>query len=60
MVRKLYMNADQGDITLDSPDAFLLKTSGLAAVAILTPLFLVGRDLLVGGAHTPGHPDVIW
>jgi hypothetical protein len=32
------MNADQGDITLDSPEAFLLKTSGFAAaVAISTP-----------------------
>jgi hypothetical protein len=60
MVRKLYMNADQGDITLDSPDAFLLKTSGLAAVAILTPLFSGGRDLPVGGRDTSRHPDVIW
>ncbi len=32
------MNADQGDITLDSPEAFLLKTSGFAVVAISTPL----------------------
>jgi len=32
------MYADQGDITLDSPDALRLKTSGLAvAVAISTP-----------------------
>jgi hypothetical protein len=37
MVKKLYMNADQGDITLDSPEALRLKTSGLAAVAISTP-----------------------
>ena len=34
MVRKLYMKADQGDITLDSPEAFRLKTSGFATVAI--------------------------
>jgi hypothetical protein len=32
------MNADQGDITLDSPEALRLKTSGFAAVAsISTP-----------------------
>ena len=31
------MNADQGDITLDSPEAFLLKTSGFAVAAISTP-----------------------
>jgi hypothetical protein len=31
------MYADQGDITLDSPEALRLKTSGLATVAILTP-----------------------
>jgi hypothetical protein len=38
MVRKLYMYADQGDITRDSPEALRLKTSGLAAVvAISTP-----------------------
>jgi len=38
MVRKLYMNADQGDITLESPEALRLKTSGFAAaVAISTP-----------------------
>ena len=36
MVKKLYMNADQGDITLDSPEAFLLKTSGLAAVVAIS------------------------
>ena len=38
MVRKLYMYADQGDMTLDSPEAFRLKTSGLATVAIRYPL----------------------
>ena len=38
MVRKLYMKADQGDMTLDSPEALRLKTSGRAAlVAISTP-----------------------
>jgi hypothetical protein len=32
------MNADPGDITLDSPEALRLKTSGFAAViAISTP-----------------------
>jgi hypothetical protein len=31
------MKADQGDITLESPEALRLKTSGLAAVAISTP-----------------------
>jgi hypothetical protein len=30
------MNADQGDITLVSPDAFRLKTSGLAAVVAIS------------------------
>ena len=33
MVKKLYMYADQGDITLDSPEALRLKTSGLEALA---------------------------
>jgi hypothetical protein len=37
MVRKLYMKADQGDITLLSPEALRLKTSGFATVAISTP-----------------------
>jgi hypothetical protein len=33
------MNADQGDMTLDSPEALRLKTSGFAAVAsISTPM----------------------
>jgi hypothetical protein len=36
MVKKLYMNADQGDITLVSPEAFRLKTSGLAAVVAIS------------------------
>jgi hypothetical protein len=54
------MYADQGDITLDSPEAFLLKTSGRAAVAISTPLCGVGRDFHAGGSDTPRHPDVIW
>ena len=36
MVRKLYMNADQGDITLDSPEALRLKTSGFAAVVAIS------------------------
>jgi len=36
MVKKLYMNADQGDITLDSPEALRLKTSGFAAVVAIS------------------------
>jgi hypothetical protein len=60
MVRKLYMNADQGDITLVSPEAFLLKTSGLAAVvAISPPCPFVSLLQLRPAAREQPHPDVI-
>jgi hypothetical protein len=38
------MNADQGDITLVSPEAFRLKTSGLAAVVAISPPCLDLKD----------------
>ena len=60
MVRKLYMNADQGDITLESPEALRLKTSGFAAtVAISSPLSSCER-IRPGCARGRHHPDVIW
>jgi hypothetical protein len=55
------MNADQGDITLDSPEAFLLKTSGFAAAAISTPQIKVSSDRREDSPwRGGGQPDVIW
>ena len=55
MVRKLYMKADQGDITLESPEALREKTSGFAVVAISTPSFdlLPAADACTNGPCTP-------
>jgi hypothetical protein len=53
------MNADQGDITLDSPEAFLLKTSGFAVAAILTPQISSCADPPGLRRAAGGHPDVI-
>jgi hypothetical protein len=39
------MNADQGDMTLESPEALRLKTSGFATVAsISTPISVEKPD----------------
>jgi hypothetical protein len=60
MVKKLYMNADQGDITLDSPEALRLKTSGFAAaVAISTPHVFERSGPYTLPARRQRHPDVI-
>ena len=56
------MNADQGDITLDSPEALRLKTSGFAAVvAISSPCVSLSGlcDRYVQAARAQPHPDVI-
>jgi hypothetical protein len=55
------MNADQGDITLESPEALRLKTSGFAAaVAISTPVSRSEADHTRAlPANGRRHPDVI-
>jgi hypothetical protein len=60
MVRKLYMYADQGDITRDSPEALRLKTSGFATVAISTPCQRSFATDTQAPALLPArYPDVI-
>jgi hypothetical protein len=54
------MYADQGDITLDSPEAFLLKTSGLDVAAIMTPCSRLETTRAPVVMLVARHPDVIW
>ena len=67
MVKKLYMYADQGDITLDSPEALREKTSGCAVVTSMSfPQSSLSFGPIRGprpdpvGRPSRHHPDVIW
>jgi hypothetical protein len=54
------MNAEYGDITLTRPEAFRVKTSGVAAiVAIESSLLRMKANLTVIGSRGPGDRHLL-